>query len=78
MSIHFGELSSLTSFSSMNIFLKHVILNYYWDISLSEIKSLFYLLYVMGSIVHPGICVFKKAFFFHCNAETLISFISYF
>jgi hypothetical protein len=78
MTIHFGEFSSLTSFSSMNIFLKHAILSYYWDISLSEIKSLFCLLYVMGSIVHPDICVFKKAFFSHYNAETLISFISYF
>ena len=50
--------------SSTNIFLKHSIQSYYWDSSLSEIKSLFYFLSVLASRMYPNIFDFKKTFFF--------------
>lgn len=50
-------------FPCMNIFLKHAILSKYWDISLPEIKSSFYLLSVLASIMNPNFCVFTKYFF---------------
>ena len=47
--------------SSTNIFLKHSIQSYYWDSSLSEIKSLFYLLSVLASRMYPSIFDFKNS-----------------
>ena len=59
-------------FSSMNIFLKHAILSYYWDSSLSEIKSLFYFLHVLTSSMYPNIFVFQKTFFFSTKLLRLL------
>ena len=61
-------------FASLNIFLQHATPSYYWDSSLSEITSLFDFLSILTSTVNPGICVFKKSFFFHYTYETFISF----
>ena len=60
--------------SSTNIFLKHSIQSYYWDSSLSEIKSLFYFLSVLASRMYPNIFDFKKTLFFHYTTETFLFF----
>ena len=60
-------------FSSLSIFLKNVIPCCYCDSSLSEIKSLFYFLSVIASIMSHNICVLKKAFFFHYHTNILFT-----
>lgn len=45
-------------FSNMNIFLKHSILSYHWDISPSEITPLFYFLFLLASLMNLNILNF--------------------
>lgn len=50
-------------FSYLNIFLKHAILSYHWNISLSEITLLFYFLFYLASLMNRNILNFWDFYF---------------